>query len=764
MRKDDSDMISDAYNEFIESVASVVVQTAARRFLARIKVERRRAEMAAARKYRFNRRRLEGRGNSLTPRNSTDQSTRSWSSSSRQNLRSARNQKELFHLAAVRIQSIFRGWWARDSLKVDHYCACVIQKNFRAYIYRNYYLYNLYRIVVAQSVVRGYLLRKSLGFQSFYSSDLNKEEIAATKIQAQWRSFSCEMKFLRTYGDILIIQSLIRGWIARRQVRSLLARDSSNGWGQNYGSRRRLAHLQHKSLSSGGYNRIQAHYNPSTSYGTSWRGGVNTQAAINTTHQASDYQDNLSDVDRRRKESERKRQAMMEEEKRRQEREAAHAADMLAVQRRMEMRSQANKKGFVKQTFSDDTDRSESLLFNHAGQVIRRSQDGNNSTEQVIVGPSNSYDSDKETEIQSNLRSSTSTIRVLDGWRNRGQKSGGNTNNNDATNRESSESVAVTARRTFTNKSSPRKSGSAFHEEMRARRSNEEQFRIDGMHKIWQRVGLMKIAVENQSVVGESFGSKKQTNAHEPKKVVSNFKVENRVKPPAKVAPQRQSFPFTQPPRGTELKTERRLFSDQQDGDTEKEVASSRSRGLSYPFTNTDKDNVRSKRLMQAFGLDASGDDSDDDSTDSEEEKKEEEEPDFMQHFSMARRGPQGNAGSLVHNQSVEVKTSYSSVRSHSPKSKEVSSIFQVQMKSVRSKEEQLRIDTMHEIFSRVGLMDRKMDNSSDNGASVGTTDSTKQYTSPKVHVDYSEPSAADLLKSWRNRDQTQPTLKGKLF
>ena len=294
---------------------------------------------------------------------------------------------------------------------------------------------------------------------------------------------------------------------------------------------------------------------------------------------------------------------------------------------------------------------------------------------------------------------------------------------------------------------------------MRARRSNEEQLRIDGMHKVWQRVGLMKSTGENPSVGGESFGAKNQAIVHEPAKVVSNFKIESRVNQSAKVAPQRQSFPLTQPSRSVEFKTERRLFSDHQTDDKEKEAAITRSRGLSYPFTNTNKDNVRSKRLMEAFGLDGSDDDSDDDSTDSEEEKKEEE-PDFLQNFTMTRQGPHTNGESSVHTRTVN-----SSVRCHEPKSKEVSSMFQVQMKAVRSKEEQIRIDTMHEIFSRVGLMGRTMSSNLDNGASdVTTAGSTKQYTSPKVHVDYSEPSAADLLKSWRNRDQTQPTLKGKLF
>jgi len=52
--------------------------------------------------------------------------------------------------------------------------------------------------------------------------ETNVYDIAAIMIQTQWRSFVCEMNFLRTYEDILVVQSVVRGWVTRRRIRSWL--------------------------------------------------------------------------------------------------------------------------------------------------------------------------------------------------------------------------------------------------------------------------------------------------------------------------------------------------------------------------------------------------------------------------------------------------------------------------------------------------------------------------------------------------------------
>ena len=157
--------------EFIESVASVVVQTAARQFLARRRVEKIRRE-----------------------RNRTPLS--------------------LFDVAAIHIQAAFRGWWVRDCNTVDNYCACIIQKNFRMYQCRSNYEFDLYCVMVLQALFRGYLVRKRLG-----TSRQRSVHRAATVIQSKWRGFVCEIKFLQAYEDIIVVQSVARGSLGSCFVR-----------------------------------------------------------------------------------------------------------------------------------------------------------------------------------------------------------------------------------------------------------------------------------------------------------------------------------------------------------------------------------------------------------------------------------------------------------------------------------------------------------------------------------------------------------------
>lgn len=153
-------------------------------------------------------------------------------------------------LATVRIQSAFRGFWVRDCLSVDHYCATVIQKAFRRFRLRNNFHYDMYRIVIVQSVWRGSIVRGKVssnklasivciqaafrGFrirralfqmrQRVWQVDRARRAqrvVAATRIQGRWRSFIAETYFIRTLVDILIAQTIVRRWLAKRRLVSL---------------------------------------------------------------------------------------------------------------------------------------------------------------------------------------------------------------------------------------------------------------------------------------------------------------------------------------------------------------------------------------------------------------------------------------------------------------------------------------------------------------------------------------------------------------
>lgn len=218
----DEGQLSNSYVDFIEAVASVVIQTKVRQLLARIRVEKIRGKQILEQETR---RLAMERDVSAMQRRSHAITQKARNTT--KGRPSPKNDAALdfYTLAAIRIQAIFRGWWVRDCLAVDNYCATMIQKTYRGWLAVDASITKMYCIVRIQSIARGYLVRKR---QEASSSDREVYDIAATIIQAQWRSFSCEMKFLRAYEDILVVQSVARGWITRRLIWSWLTTHHQN--------------------------------------------------------------------------------------------------------------------------------------------------------------------------------------------------------------------------------------------------------------------------------------------------------------------------------------------------------------------------------------------------------------------------------------------------------------------------------------------------------------------------------------------------------
>lgn len=69
----------------------------------------------------------------------------------------------MYDVAAIQIQSTFRGWWVRDSLNVDHFCACRIQRAYRSFRERMGFMFDIYRIAIIQSLWRRKLAERELG-------------------------------------------------------------------------------------------------------------------------------------------------------------------------------------------------------------------------------------------------------------------------------------------------------------------------------------------------------------------------------------------------------------------------------------------------------------------------------------------------------------------------------------------------------------------------------------------------------------------------
>jgi hypothetical protein len=94
-------------------------------------------------------------------------------------------------------------------------------------------------------------------------------------------------------------------------------------------------------------------------------------------------------------------------------------------------------------------------------------------------------------------------------------------------------------------------------------------------------------------------------------------------------------------------------------------------------------------------------------------------------------------------------------------------SAFHIGTRANRTAKEQQRMDKMHDTFRRVGLMSRQKRVSQQISSRIeknkGTAGgSSRAYGNAQAHE--SEPSASDLLKAWRTKDQTQPKMIGKLY
>jgi IQ calmodulin-binding motif len=282
---DDDETILSAY-AFIETVAAIVIQTAVRQFLAALRVDslrQTRESLALAIKIRsiegkapFHGRLAHSDDDTSALRAVVDGSTRQVALLEGDDSGFVSEDDlddialSLYHLAAVQIQSVFRGFWIRDCLDVDHYCTTVLQRAYRGYSCRKRVQHDVNRIITVQSwwrrniardnaahilahviaiqavfrghrvrkrfkrhisqvastkwaattiiqwMWRGYIVRKR--FRMYLRSETQVRRAAAVAIQSRWRAFVCEANFIRTLVDVLITQTIVRRWLAQNRV------------------------------------------------------------------------------------------------------------------------------------------------------------------------------------------------------------------------------------------------------------------------------------------------------------------------------------------------------------------------------------------------------------------------------------------------------------------------------------------------------------------------------------------------------------------
>ena len=142
--------------------------------------------------------------------------------------------------SATIIQAGCRGWLGRQDIKKQHSSAVKIQKIVRGYIAAIHTYDMIYFICQAQAMVRGALVRirqeakvkAAIDIQKHYRGHCARKALdgipkkywhshlvaapSAVAIQSLWRSYSARVDFQITVADVIVVQSIVRQWSARR--------------------------------------------------------------------------------------------------------------------------------------------------------------------------------------------------------------------------------------------------------------------------------------------------------------------------------------------------------------------------------------------------------------------------------------------------------------------------------------------------------------------------------------------------------------------
>lgn len=144
--------------------------------------------------------------------------------------------------SVVKIQAVIRGALTRDYIDYKHVCAIEIQRVMRGYLATMTVYEDIYRVTIVQNAWRKRAaIDKAAGLREErlhtyaaltvqkaarvflakkYVASIRKDKLhdAATKIQSSWRGFIDYADYMLTVADIITVQKLARGWLARRET------------------------------------------------------------------------------------------------------------------------------------------------------------------------------------------------------------------------------------------------------------------------------------------------------------------------------------------------------------------------------------------------------------------------------------------------------------------------------------------------------------------------------------------------------------------
>lgn len=116
----------------------------------------------------------------------------------------------------IQLQSLARGYLCRKRMADFHAAATVLQRNWRGSIQRLCYELDLLDIVIIQTTVRRLIARKHVNYMRS-----QRDADAATKIQTSWRRLCQRLMYQMDICDIIVVQSQARVWFARKEVDEL---------------------------------------------------------------------------------------------------------------------------------------------------------------------------------------------------------------------------------------------------------------------------------------------------------------------------------------------------------------------------------------------------------------------------------------------------------------------------------------------------------------------------------------------------------------
>ncbi len=115
------------------------------------------------------------------------------------------------YLSATKIQSIGRMYLCRYDY-LEYKAATTLQSAVRMFLCRSDY--QKYRAEIAATIIQA-------KWRSYDCSSMYRRYRAARTIQKTWRSYDCQMNFLHFLADILIVQSTIRRFLVHRRVKAM---------------------------------------------------------------------------------------------------------------------------------------------------------------------------------------------------------------------------------------------------------------------------------------------------------------------------------------------------------------------------------------------------------------------------------------------------------------------------------------------------------------------------------------------------------------